>query len=215
MTTDPVGTFADALRDHDASLTRTDPGGFADALADLVEPPAVGAPLPFDDVSLDDVSLGDASIEEVSPDRAPPGDASLDETSPGGAGVETELTTAAVRDAATGVCAAGFAVAETGSVVLQPTARGEEPVSLFPGRHVVVVREADLVPDVATAFDRLAGEFAAGRDDAVLATGPSATADMGELVQGVHGPTEVHVLLVAGGTAAGDGRTAGATGEST
>lgn len=184
MTTDPVGTFADALRDHDASLTRTDPGGFADALADLVEPPAVGAPLPFDDVSLDDVSL--------------------DETSPGGVGVETELTTATVRDAATGVCAAGFAVAETGSVVLQPTARGEEPVSLFPERHVVVVREADLVPDVATAFDRLADEFAAGRDDAVLATGPSATADMGELVQGVHGPTEVHVLLVAGGTD-GDG----------
>lgn len=199
MTTDVVGTFADALRDHDASLTRTAPGDFADALAELVEPPAVGVPLPFDDVS-----LADASIDDASPDGASPG-----------VPVETELTTAAVRDAATGICAAGFAVAETGSVVLQPTARGEEPVSLFPERHVVVVREADLVPDVASAFDRLADEFAAGRDDAVLATGPSATADMGELVQGVHGPTEVHVLLVADGAAGGDDPTVGLAGGST
>jgi L-lactate dehydrogenase complex protein LldG len=30
----------------------------------------------------------------------------------------------------------------------------------------------------------------------VFATGPSATADMGELVYGAHGPREVAVLLV-------------------
>lgn len=172
VSTELVGAFGDALRAHDASMTRTDPAGFADALADLVEPPAVGVPLPYEDVSLDE------------------------------AGVETDLTTAAIRDATTGVCAAGFAVAEYGTVVLQPTARGEEPVSLYPERHVVVVREADLLPDLATAFDRLGDEFAAGLDDAVLATGPSATADMGSLVRDVHGPKTVHVLLVEGGETA-------------
>jgi len=29
-----------------------------------------------------------------------------------------------------------------------------------------------------------------------MATGPSATGDMGALVQGVHGPSEVHVIVV-------------------
>ncbi|MFB6362014.1 MAG: LUD domain-containing protein, partial [Halobacteriales archaeon] len=42
----------------------------------------------------------------------------------------------------------------------------------------------------------LAGEFDAGRRSAVLTTGPSATADMGELVTGVHGPGDVHVVAV-------------------
>jgi L-lactate dehydrogenase complex protein LldG len=30
----------------------------------------------------------------------------------------------------------------------------------------------------------------------VLATGPSATADMGELVLGAHGPESVHVVIL-------------------
>ncbi|TKX83368.1 hypothetical protein EXE43_24625, partial [Halorubrum sp. SS5] len=32
--------------------------------------------------------------------------------------------------------------------------------------------------------------------DVVFATGPSATADMGGLVHGAHGPKEVHVVLL-------------------
>lgn len=172
MATDLVETFDDALRAHEASLARTSPAEFADALSALVEPPAVGVPLPFDEVSLDGVD------------------------------VETDLTTAAIRDATTGVCAAGFAIADYGTVVLQPTVAGEEPVSLFPERHVVVVRESDVLPDLAAGFDRLGDEFAAGLDDAILATGPSATADMGELVRDVHGPKEVVVLLVEDGGAA-------------
>jgi L-lactate dehydrogenase complex protein LldG len=61
---------------------------------------------------------------------------------------------------------------------------------------VAVVRATDVVPDMAAGFDRLAGAFAAGATDAVLVTGPSATADMGALVQGVHGPAEMHVVIV-------------------
>jgi len=33
--------------------------------------------------------------------------------------------------------------------------------------------------------------------DVILATGPSATADMGGLVRGAHGPKEVHVVLLS------------------
>ena len=49
---------------------------------------------------------------------------------------------------------------------------------------------------MATAFERMGERFRNGRDDAVLATGPSATADMGELVYGVHGPRETHAIIL-------------------
>ncbi|MFW5900663.1 MAG: LUD domain-containing protein, partial [Halodesulfurarchaeum sp.] len=45
-------------------------------------------------------------------------------------------------------------------------------------------------------FERLEAEFTAGDLSGILATGPSATADMGATVHGVHGPSEVHVIVV-------------------
>lgn len=98
--------------------------------------------------------------------------------------------------ASTGVTAARLGIAEYGTVVIQSRPDGDEPISLYPERHVAVLRESDLVPDMASAIEWLADEFEAGRDSAVLATGRSATADMGAMVYGVHGPREVHVVLV-------------------
>lgn len=106
-------------------------------------------------------------------------------------------TPAAVRDAATGVTAATVGVADTGSILLEPAGDGTEPVSLYPDHHVAVLDAADIVPDLGTAFEYLAAVFADG-GDAVLATGPSATADMGELVYGAHGPSTVTVLILEG-----------------
>ncbi|WP_458189847.1 LUD domain-containing protein [Haladaptatus sp. NG-WS-4] len=98
--------------------------------------------------------------------------------------------------ATTGVTAARFAIASYGSVVIQATPDGTEPVSLFPDRHVAVVRESDVVPGMSDAFDRLADDIRTGRDSAIVATGPSATADMGALVRGAHGPKDVHVVIL-------------------
>jgi L-lactate dehydrogenase complex protein LldG len=110
--------------------------------------------------------------------------------------VTVDPSMAAVEAAETGVTAGTVAVAEYGTVVVTPTDGREGAVSLFPPRHVAVVRASDVVPDMLAGFDRLADAFAAGDDDAVLVTGPSATADMGEMVQGVHGPAEMHVVIV-------------------
>jgi len=87
-------------------------------------------------------------------------------------------------------------IAGLGTVVVQSRRRGDEPVSLFPERHVVVLQASDLRRDLESAFEWLADEFDAGRDSLVFETGPSATGDMGALVQGVHGPSEVHVIVV-------------------
>ena len=101
----------------------------------------------------------------------------------------------ATADARTGVTAAALGVADYGSVVLRSDREGTEPVSLYVDRHVAVVRASDVVPDMPAAFERL-GPLLRDGASAVLATGPSATADMGALVKGAHGPKTVHVVVL-------------------
>lgn len=112
------------------------------------------------------------------------------------AAVETNPTPAQLQAAASGVTPVAFAVADRGTVAIPSTASGVEPVSLYPDRHVAVVRAEQVVPDTAAAFDELGPTLADDRDSVVMATGPSATGDMGALVTGVHGPSEVHVVVV-------------------
>jgi len=157
--------FAATAGEYGVELTRVPEAEVPDAVAGHVEAPAVGAPLPWEGVSL-----------------------------PGC--VTTDPTPADLDAAVTGVTGAAFAVADYGSFVLESTPGGNEPVSLFPERHVVVLREEDVVPDMAAAFDRLGERVRATRGSAVLATGPSATADMGALVHGAHGPRAVAGVVV-------------------
>ncbi|QLG62467.1 LUD domain-containing protein [Halorarum salinum] len=112
------------------------------------------------------------------------------------ASVTTDATPAELADAATGVTAAALGIADYGSVVLPSTATGAEQVSLFPPLHVAVLRESDVVAGMPEAIERLAPLLRDDRGSAVVATGPSATADMGDLVRGAHGPEEVHVVIV-------------------
>jgi len=167
MTVASEGTydeFAAAVGEYDVELTRVAPDTATAVIADLVEGPAVGAPLPWEDATLPD-------------------------------GVTTDPTPAELDAAVTGVTGATLAVADYGSVFLPGSPDGAEPASLFPDLHVVVLRERDIVPDMATAFDRLGDRLRAG-ESGVLATGPSATADMGELVRGAHGPRDVHGVVL-------------------
>ncbi|MFB6106627.1 MAG: LUD domain-containing protein [Halobacteriaceae archaeon] len=171
MSADLALEFESALDDIGVTTSRTDPEGFADAVADVVRPPAVGAEIPFDGVSLED------------------GPVTVDPT-------PTEL-----REATTGVGHAACGVAAHGTLAVPSDSAGTEPVSLYPERHVAVVRSSDLVADMSAATAWLSGEFDAGRTTYVFATGPSSTGDMGELVYGVHGPREVHVLVLEEGSA--------------
>lgn len=160
-------TFEESLASLSVGRTRTTSDGFADALGEVVDPPAVGTSLPYDGVSLD------------------------------GTDVETDPTPAQLRAATTGVTPVGGAIAEHGTVLVESRPEGDELVGLYPERHVAVLRESDLVPDVSAAITRLDETFGdGGVDSTVLATGASATADMGETIEGVHGPKEVHVVVL-------------------
>lgn len=111
--------------------------------------------------------------------------------------VTKDPTSKDIDEAVTGVTAASLAVAEYGSIVLRQDEHGSEPVSLFNDKHVAVLRKEDIVQDMTQAFEWFGEEFRNTRDSAIIATGPSATADMGALVQGAHGPKQVEVIVIS------------------
>ena len=160
--------FETAVRETTASTTRTTPNRFERALADSIIEPAVGARLPFEEASLVDADVT----------------------------VGLDPTREELLAATTGVTGAMLGIASYGSVVLRMTPDVDELAAPFPERHVVVVRERDVVPNMATAFAELAPLFEGEAADAIIASGASATADMGELVYGAHGPRHVHVIIL-------------------
>lgn len=95
-----------------------------------------------------------------------------------------------------GLTTAQLGIAETGSLVLDSTGERHRWLSLLPPIHIAVL-PADRV--VATLAEALAA--ARGPDDPpgaiTMITGPSRTADIElTLVVGVHGPKELHVLVL-------------------
>lgn len=97
-----------------------------------------------------------------------------------------------------GISGVDYLVAETGTVVLR--ARPGEPrsLSLLPPVHIAVATRRQLIPDLFDLFEGTIGNGQPGLPTCLtLITGPSKTGDIElRLVTGVHGPGEVHVILV-------------------
>jgi len=110
--------------------------------------------------------------------------------------VEQALSPSTLDAAATGVTEAILGVADYGSLVIPTTRAGIEPVSLFADQHIAVLREADIVPGMDDALAERGDAFRTDDWSGIIATGPSATADMGALVTGAHGPKTVHAIIV-------------------
>lgn len=166
MRTDTIDGFESSLAAAGVACTRVEADKFESSLGGLIDRPAVGVPLGIDGVSLDDTD------------------------------VSTSVTPRRLDEAESGVTRVHGGIVEQGTFVIQADEAGTEPASLYPTKHVGVVRASDLHDDIESVASWLEGEYDAGRDSAVLATGASATADMGELVSGVHGPQTVHAVVV-------------------
>jgi len=101
---------------------------------------------------------------------------------------------AACFAATVGITGADFALAETGSLVLTSLTEGSQLSSLAPPLHIALFRPSQLVASLDEVLSRL--QPLPSRS-AVFITGTSRTADIEQiLIRGVHGPGEVHAILV-------------------
>lgn len=102
-------------------------------------------------------------------------------------------------DADIGVTGADFAVADTGTLVHLARSGSPRMASLLPPVHVAIVRSEQFIPNLPVLISRLrADEWRDGLPSAMtLITGPSRTGDIEQTLSvGVHGPGEVHVVVI-------------------
>ena len=110
--------------------------------------------------------------------------------------VVTQPDSDAMVHSLVGVTEAFAGVARTGSVCVDVNYQRTGVVSLLAPLHIAVLASENIVPQPRDLFRTdIAGGTGLQRDF-VFITGPSATADMGPLVRGVHGPHRLHILVL-------------------
>ncbi len=110
---------------------------------------------------------------------------------------------ASVRVGITGVDAA---LAATGSIVLESGKGKPRSASILPPLHIAVLRGVETVlPDLEAWMDQIRGSGTEKNhqpSSVLIITGPSRTADIAmEPVRGMHGPGQVHLVVLAEGSA--------------
>jgi L-lactate dehydrogenase complex protein LldG len=100
-----------------------------------------------------------------------------------------------------GVTGTDFALAESGSLVLTSRTEGSQLSSLAPPIHIAFYLRSQVVGSLEEVLDGLPAPGSTASDAAgrsvVFVTGTSRTADIEQiLIRGVHGPREVHAILV-------------------
>lgn len=94
-----------------------------------------------------------------------------------------------------GISHASYGLADTGSVVLAASPDEPRANSLLPDVHITLVAEDRILPGLDELFAAVGGDLPSAL---AIVTGPSRSADIEQtLAVGVHGPGEVHVVLVA------------------
>jgi L-lactate dehydrogenase complex protein LldG len=89
-------------------------------------------------------------------------------------------------------------VAQTGSVLVSTRSAGGRALSVLPPHHVVVARESQLVPDLASALQLARKTYAPNWPSFLgFISGPSRTGDIERiLVLGAHGPKKLTIFLL-------------------
>lgn len=111
--------------------------------------------------------------------------------------VIAEPTKEQLKSTRAGITDAFCGVASTGSVCVSVSRSFAVPVSMLTRSLIVVIDSKAIIPRPRDAFStHFLGGIGLHRSFSFI-TGPSATADMGPLVRGVHGPGELHIIVLA------------------
>ena len=186
-----------------SALAGVEPGG-------AVPPAPRGAPVPAGDTALVDLFAERVADYRAVVERCAEADlvATVAAALPAGArvvvpdGLGFEVPGSVVDDGLPAVeldrldavvTLARIGIAETGTIVLDHgPGQGRRAITLVPDRHVCVVRADQVVadvPDAVTLLDPLS--------PLTWISGPSATSDIElDRVEGVHGPRNLHVIIV-------------------
>lgn len=110
--------------------------------------------------------------------------------------VITEPTGDQMKTIRVGVTDAFCAIARTGSICVSIDRTLSGPSSSLSREHIAVVDGNTIVPRPRDVFsEEFPGVRGLHRSFSFI-TGPSATADMGPLVRGVHGPGKLHIIVL-------------------
>ncbi len=107
---------------------------------------------------------------------------------------KTELATADI-----GITEAFAAIARTGSLCVSVDEGDTGYISLLARTHIAIVAAGSILENPSDLFRKSKNGTNAPQGltrNFVFVTGPSATADMGPLVRGVHGPHHLHILIL-------------------
>ena len=98
-----------------------------------------------------------------------------------------------------GLTRADFGIAETGTIGLDCPGEDLRLASMISEVHIAVLRAEDICAEAFDMASHLADRFAQGPNYTAFITGPSRTADIERvLTLGVHGPLELHVVILDG-----------------
>ena len=113
--------------------------------------------------------------------------------------VVTKPTIEEIKNINCGVTDAFGGVTSTGSVCVSVSRNLSSPASMLTKKHIVVIDAKTIVP---RPRDILSDKYLGGKGftrSFSFITGSSATADMGPLVRGVHGPGILHIIILEQG----------------
>ena len=101
---------------------------------------------------------------------------------------------------AVGVVRAAKGIAQTGTCVVVADDEALRLETMLPEVSVILLNRADILPDLPSAAPFLREQQTQGRASYVsFITGPSRTADIERVSAiGVHGPLELHIVLIGG-----------------
>ncbi len=101
-----------------------------------------------------------------------------------------------LASAEAGITDAFAGVARTGSVCVSINSSLSSYISLLPRKHIVLLETKNIAARPRDIFEKYILNKASNNTGWIFISGPSATADMGELVRGVHGPDKLHIILL-------------------